>query len=53
MIKEEIITALKKRYQINPLVFQRSCEYASSASELFDILESIPALPFEIGRAHV
>jgi hypothetical protein len=45
-IEAEVVDALKKRYQINPLVFQRSCEYAASVGELFDILDTIPSLPF-------
>ena len=47
MIKEEIKRGLRERYKgVNPLVFQRSCEYATSAGDLFDILDTLPAPPF-------
>ena len=43
MIMDEIQQALKKRYShLHPLIFQRSLERASSAVELFDILETVP-----------
>jgi hypothetical protein len=41
----KIIDKLKGRYPIHPLLFQRSVEYAETAGELFDILDSIPELP--------
>lgn len=42
MITEEVKKSLKNRYnKIHPLLFQRSCEYAHSGGELFDILESL------------
>lgn len=43
MIENKIIDSLKIRYShIHPLIFQRSIEHASTAGELFDILESLP-----------
>lgn len=33
----------RKRYEhIHPLIFNRSCSYAKSPGDLFDILETIP-----------
>lgn len=47
MIDDEIIKSLKKRYRnINPLVFHRSLEKSDNATDLFDILESVPSVPF-------
>lgn len=37
----------RDRYKhVHALVFQRSCEYALSLGDLFDILETLPELPF-------
>jgi hypothetical protein len=47
MISNELKEKLKERYKIlHPLVFSRSCEYATSGGDLFDILETVPPLPF-------
>jgi hypothetical protein len=46
MISDEIKEKMRMRYvHVHPLLFQRSCEYAKTGGELFDILESIPELP--------
>lgn len=43
---DEIIENLKKKFsEINPLLFHRSVEYASSPGELFDILDLMPEPP--------
>lgn len=47
MIADELVASMKERYaHVHPLVFQRSLEHAQSHGELFDILESIPELPY-------
>ena len=47
MVNNEIKEKFRDRYkEIHPLIFQRSCEYALSPVDLFDILESIPPFPF-------
>jgi hypothetical protein len=46
MIDEKIVESLKKRFDVHPLVFQRSLEHAKTPGELFDILDTIPDLPF-------
>lgn len=47
MIDEQIINGLRKRHEkLNPLVFHRSLEKAETAMELFEILESVPNVPF-------
>lgn len=45
---DDLIESFKKRYnKLHPLIFNRSLEKAENASELFDILESIPkSYPF-------
>lgn len=44
---ESLVLALKEKYKdVHPLVFHRSLEKATSASELFDILETLPKIPF-------
>jgi hypothetical protein len=43
MIEELALRNLRERYaHIHPWIFHRSCGYANSAGELFDILEDIP-----------
>lgn len=43
MIDKSIVEALKLRYKdLHPLIFKRSVEHATSAGNLFDILEGIP-----------
>lgn len=43
MIDESIKQKLRERYRhVHPVVFHRSCEYAKTAGDLFDILEGIP-----------
>jgi hypothetical protein len=42
MIQDEMLKALKERYKIHPLLFQRSKERAKTAGDLFDILDTIP-----------
>lgn len=42
MINEDIISKLRERYDIHPLMFHRSVEYSSTAGDLFDVLETIP-----------
>lgn len=40
---EEITQKFKDRYDhVHPLIFHRSCNYAKSLGELFDILEDLP-----------
>jgi hypothetical protein len=41
----KVVDELRRRYDIHPLLFQRSVEYAATPGELFDILESIPEYP--------
>jgi hypothetical protein len=46
MITAVLREKLRVRYQnLHPLLFHRSCEYAMTGGELFDILEAIPSLP--------
>jgi hypothetical protein len=43
---KEVLEGFKKSYlNVHPLVMQRSIERATSASDLFEILESIPKNP--------
>lgn len=43
MIDQPIVQKLRERYSdVPPLVFHRSLSYAKNASELFDILETMP-----------
>jgi hypothetical protein len=47
MIEQKIIDSLKEKFaDVHPLVFQRSLEHAKTAGELFDILDTLPDLPF-------
>jgi len=46
MIDEKIIESLKEQFDVHPLVFQRSLEHAKTSGELFDILDTMPDLPF-------
>jgi hypothetical protein len=47
MIDEIVLEGLKKRHKdLNPLVFHRSFEKSETATELFDILETVPNCPF-------
>mgnify|MGYP001559443939 CR=1 FL=1 len=46
MIANDLKEKMKQRYNLHPLLFQRSCEYAESGGDLFDILETIPDFPF-------
>jgi len=46
MIDEKIVESLREKYNVHPLVFQRCLEHAKTAGELFDILDTIPDLPF-------
>ena len=40
---ERVVEGLRKRYSgLHPLIFHRSVEHSKSASELFDVLESMP-----------
>ena len=44
---ENVVSELRKRYKDVPaIVFSRSVFRASTAGELFDILESIPDTPY-------
>jgi hypothetical protein len=44
MIDEKVIGALRlKHSSVHPILFQRSVEHATSAGDLFDILEDIPS----------
>jgi len=44
MIDEKVIGALRlKHLSVHPIIFQRSVEHATSAGDLFDILEDIPS----------
>lgn len=43
---EEVLKGFRKRYvHLHPLVVQRSIERAKDASDLFEILESVPKKP--------
>jgi hypothetical protein len=42
MITEEILKSLKTKYNVHPLLFQRSKERAKTAGELFDMLDTMP-----------
>lgn len=43
MLDKDLVNKLRERYNsLHPLLFQRSCEYAGSIGELFDILEKVP-----------
>lgn len=44
MISEELISALKAKYTIHPLIFHRSKERSKTAGELFDILDTMPKI---------
>lgn len=47
MIEDSSVSAFKKRYDyVHPLVFHRSLEKADNDLELFEILETIPEMPF-------
>jgi hypothetical protein len=37
-----IVEALRKRYKVHPLLFQRSVEKSKSPGDLFDILDGLP-----------
>lgn len=46
MITSDLKEKMRERYNyLHPLLFQRSCEYAESGGDLFDILESVPEQP--------
>jgi hypothetical protein len=46
MFDKKVIDKLKEKYShLNPLLFHRSKERASSNGELFDILDTVPELP--------
>ena len=42
MFDEKLISKLKERYDVHPLIFHRSVERAKTAGDLFDILDTIP-----------
>ena len=43
MIDEKVVGALRSKHSsVHPLLFQRSVEHATSAGNLFDILEDMP-----------
>jgi len=43
MIDEAVRKGMRERYKdVHPLVWHRSCGYAKSAGDLFDILEGLP-----------
>ena len=42
MLHKEDVDKLKEKFDIHPLVFQRSTEHAKNLGELFDILTFIP-----------
>jgi hypothetical protein len=47
MVSPDIKEKMRQKYNnLHPLLFQRSCDYAETSGELFDILESIPEPPF-------
>lgn len=39
------INSLKEKFDLHPLLFQRSVEKAKTIGDLFDILSTIPSLP--------
>lgn len=46
MIFEEVLSSFREKYaHLHPLVLQRSIERAKDASDLFEILESMPNKP--------
>jgi hypothetical protein len=43
MIEEIAAQKLRGRYaHVNPVLFKKSCDYAKSLGDLFDILEGLP-----------
>lgn len=43
MVNEVAARKLRERYaHVHPLIFNRSCSYAKSLGDLFDILEGLP-----------
>lgn len=47
MIADDIKEKFRAKYgEMHPLLFQRSCEYAVSAGDLFDILDAVPEPPY-------
>lgn len=42
MITADIISGLRSKFPVHPLIFQRSLERAKSGGDLFDILSTIP-----------
>ena len=42
MFDEKLISKLKERYPVHPLIFHRSMEKAKTAGDLFDILDTMP-----------
>jgi hypothetical protein len=47
MIAEDIREKLKVKFKhLHPLLFKRSCEYATSPGDLFDILDTVPEHPY-------
>ena len=46
LMDEATLANFRARYsEVHPLVFQRSLEKASSALDLFEILQTVPSLP--------
>lgn len=44
---ESLLKSLKEKYKdVHPLIFHRSLEKAGSITELFDILDTLPKIPF-------
>jgi hypothetical protein len=47
MIADDIKEKFRAKYdQLHPLMFQRSIEYSGSPGDLFDILDTVPELPY-------
>lgn len=43
MIEEKLVENLRKKFEhVHPLIFHRSRERATSAGDLFDILDTLP-----------
>jgi hypothetical protein len=42
-VNQNLISKLKCRYNLHPLIFQRSLEKSRTDAELFDILDTVPS----------
>ena len=44
-MNQKTIDSMQDHFDVHPLLFQRSLEYAKNENELFDILDSLPDYP--------